>query len=148
MEKTSIEKLLDLVNCVLDLSDLQQQLGYVKGPISTVAMLGLVGESGEVLAETMINTSSLSVLNIRREAVQIAAAVDGLKKAIRIGNDNSSIILPSEKEDLFDKELADAFYYLNALAINRGFTIFQLAKMAHDKVRAKQAAGGSSEDKR
>lgn len=131
------------------LNKLQQELGYVKGEISTVAMLGLVGEAGEVLDEVVIKagTGSVRLRGTVMETIVNCAELDTFKKQARKGN-----IAPEfeivESEINFNSELADCFYYLNILATNRGLTILDLAQMAHDKVRAKQAAGGSSEDRK
>jgi len=130
-------------NSIEQLTELQAELGYVRGEISTVAMLGLVGEAGEVLAETYGSENESKIIE---KAILICSQIDGLKKRVRSGTNHHFIYLPDEKIDKFKSELGDAFYYLNILATNVGLTIFDLAQMAHDKVRAKQAAGGSSED--
>lgn len=132
---------------IINLTKLQEELGYVKGEISTVAMLGLVGEAGEVFSECdlFIDTETLKS-TFFKEVTSKCREVEELKKRIRKGNDLTEVILRQSKVENFDKELADVFYYLNILATNRGLTVFDLAQMAHDKVRAKQAAGGSSED--
>lgn len=129
---------------------LQEELGYTKGEISTVAMLGLVGEAGEVLAETYTDDES-SNANFRAQIIHTlinCRKTDDYKKAIRSGELKISLNLDENHKSLFDEELADTFYYLNILATNRGLTINDLAQMAHDKIRAKQSQGGSSEDKR
>ena len=142
---------------------LQDELGYKKGEVSTVALLGLVGEAGEVLNETSFATNNLSAeqndklskylevvvpVGLIDAAKSICMDVDKLKKAVR--NKEFTILteMKSKNGEEFDKELADVLYYVNILATNRGLTIFDLAKMAHDKVRAKQTGGGSSEDKK
>jgi hypothetical protein len=135
------------------LIDLQAELGYVKGDISTVAMLGLVGEAGEVLGEihTVSNTIMYNAIGVHiKSTLDEISDLESYKKLIRKEDKKFVPIFevhPDKGED-FNKELADTFYYLQALATNRGLTIMDLAKMAHDKIRAKQAAGGSSEDKR
>lgn len=131
---------------VEQLTILQGELGYVQGEISTVAMLGLVGEAGEVLDEVNFNVKNSLISADLRDAINICGNLDRHKKALRKGTINLEIGLEKDQEISFDKELADTFYYLNILATNRGLTIFDLAQMAHDKVRAKQAEGGSSED--
>lgn len=145
------------------LTNLQAELGYVKGELSTVAMLGLIGEAGEVLSEVGMSGEAMSdeqikalnkLLEVRVPFSLIDATrslcrdVEKLKKAVRNKEFNVITTLMEEKEANFDAELSDTFYYLNILATNRGLTINDLAKMAHDKVRAKQASGGSSEDRK
>ena len=130
------------------LTKLQEELGYIKGEISTVAMLGLVGEAGEVLAETNVATVNEDSAYAIGQAIKGCSFLEIQKKEIRKGATHTILSLKKDQEESFDKELADAFYYLNILATNRGLTIDDLAQMAHDKVRSKQAAGGSSEDKK
>lgn len=128
------------------LTKLQAELGYKKGELSTVAMLGLVGEAGEVLGETMI-----SIFNDNQaipDAIRACAAMESLKKRVRSGDLSFSFELSPEQEARFDMELADTLGYVNALAINRGLTIFDLAQMLHYKIKRKQAEGGSSEDRK
>jgi len=135
----------DYCEPIFHLTNLQEELGYVKGEISTVAMLGLVGEAGEVLAETdvsLFNSKAAIIL----DAVNICTKVDDIKKLIRKREHFLELTISGNRMNAFKKELGDTFYYLNILATNVGLTIFDLAQMAHDKVRAKQADGGSSED--
>jgi hypothetical protein len=136
------------LNSLEKLTKLQEELGYVKGEISTVAMLGLVGEAGEVLAETSPSVKESVFARNILSAIENAKTIDNMKKRVR--NDTMSygeIMVSPNNFKLFDAELADCFYYLNILATNRGLTINDLAQMAHDKIRTKQAQGGSSEDK-
>lgn len=140
------------ISSLEQLTLLQQELGYKQGDISTVALLGLIGEAGEVLNETdaseIKNNNKNSGIDIYTEALVVTGKVDELKKEVRKGMSTFEISLPRSQEPEFDAELSDCFYYFNILAMNRGLTIEDLAKMAHDKVRAKQAAGGSSEDRK
>lgn len=135
MEKTGIELL----------TELQSELGYVPGPISTVAILGLVGEAGEVLAETHISLFNDRMVHTACQAIRACAEADKLKKDIRKGKAAGTITLESDQQLAFDTELADTFYYIKALAANRGLTIDDLARISHDKVRAKMESGKSSE---
>lgn len=131
------------------LTDLQKELGYKEGELSTVAMLGLVGEAGEVLAETEFVTSEEAYVLCTSRAIHITKSIDNLKKKVRKNSTIFKSVLPREKEEAFDVELGDVFYYLNILATNRGLTISNLAQMAHDKVRNKMATPtGSSEERR
>lgn len=109
-------------------------------------MLGLVGEAGEVLAEVSIPSKSNMFVSNIQDLIKSCKTIEYMKKRIREKSMDEEISLLPSRQDLFNKELADVFYYLNILATNRGLTIFDLAQMAHDKVRAKQVAGGSSED--
>lgn len=138
------------LNEVEQLTKLQYELGYTKGNVSPIALFGLFGEAGEVLNETsLINFNSFKDLNKDVEdAVSIAVSIDDYKKKIRRQTFTSSENIVFIDEVNFDIELADCFYYLNILATNRGLTINDLAKMAHDKVRSKQASGASSEDRK
>lgn len=136
---------------VEQLTILQEELGYKKGEISTVAMLGLVGEAGEVLSEIgfIDDCKNYALLPKYIEtAKNICAILESYKKSIRREERGSipKFTIEKDREQAFDSELADNLYYLTILATNRGLTIFDLAQMAHDKVRAKQSAGGSSED--
>lgn len=128
------------------LTNLQAELGYVKGELSTVAMLGLIGEAGEVLAETQID--NLSIIRDLTVTVSACSRVEALKKKARSGELKVGFVPGPGKVGSFKAELADVFYYINILATNMGLTINDLAQMAHDKVRAKQASGGSSEDRK
>lgn len=134
---------------IKNLTDLQHELGYGVGGISTIALLGLAGEAGEVLAETGSYPNPVfdEIKPTLVAYTEIAKTVDGHKKTIRRTGIGTGIlrIKPGNEEE-FDKELADVAYYLNILATNRGLTLGDLCQMAHDKVREKQRNGGSSED--
>lgn len=131
---------------------LQQELGYKEGELSTVAMLGLVGEAGEVLSEAGDVQNSFYYAMLPdgiSQAISFCKNLDDYKKVIR--KDEYPAHIP--KFDLsnidvakFKTELGDVVYCLNILATNLGLTLFDLAQMSHDKVRSKQANGGSSED--
>lgn len=145
-------------SAIRDLVKLQEELGYVKGPVSPVALLGLIGEAGEVLAEVNlmvkgeVKEEHADLFNVTvpfnsiSATVELCKKMDGLKKVIRKGEMEVKVEINEGK--LFDAELSDTFYYLVALATNRGLTVSDLARMGHTKVRAKQAAGGSSEDRK
>lgn len=136
------------ISSLEQLTLLQQELGYKQGDISTVALLGLIGEAGEVLNECGFKTDNEFPVRITMKAIAHCNTVDALKKEIRKGAIKFDLHVRPEKQAEFDSELSDTFYYLSILAMNRGLTIEDLAKMGHDKVRAKQAAGGSSEDRK
>jgi NTP pyrophosphatase (non-canonical NTP hydrolase) len=126
MEKTSIQKL----------TEIQQKVGYIKGSINNVALLGLFGEAGEVLNECKIRHNGIITPLPLDGAIEKAEQVDRLKKAIRNGNAKPHEIV-IENEELFDNELADVLYYLNALALNRGKTIEDYAELSYQKVLRK-----------
>ncbi len=71
-------------------------------------------------------------------AIENCQMVDDIKKKVR-DNDVKPITvkLLDENSDAFDIELADALYYINAIAINRGKTLEELAEMSFQKVLAK-----------
>ena len=135
--KDAIEKLTEL--------QLTLSPAYGPGPISTVAMLGLVGEAGEVLAECYHTENNFDII---QGAIQACERVDSLKKRVRKGTNDTFAFVQDASVDKFKSELADTFYYLNILATNMGLSIYDLAQMAHDKIKAKQAAGGSSEQQK
>lgn len=125
---------------------LQKELGYSEGEVSAVALLGLLGEAGEVLAETEYSSDSGYSEYIVKTAIQCTENVDELKKSIRKGLVNADMKIIEGSEHLFIKELADTVYYANILATNIGLTLQDLAQISHDKVRAKMATPtGSSE---
>lgn len=140
MEETAITRL----------TQLQKELGYEKGKVSPIALLGLVGEAGEVLNETVLmNFHSFKDLNKDvLDAISIAKCMDEYKKQIRKQTVKSSENIVFIDEGNFNAELADCFYYLNILAINRDLDLEDLANMAYNKIRLKQSQGGSSEDKK
>ena len=113
------------------LTEIQTKVGYTKGRINTIALLGLFGEAGEVLNEC----GAVDILpeHFMPEAIKIAQSVDSLKKQIR-NKQVPAIEIIIKNEELFDNEMADVLYYLNALAINRGKTLADYAKISYDKV--------------
>lgn len=138
------------MNSIEQLTVLQEELGYKKGEISTVAMLGLVGEAGEVLENTCSKSSYKNLFKVIDAALKACRKVETLKKHVRADSSGSLFELDITEDDMpnFKSELGDCFYYLNILATNVGLTVFDLAQMAHDKIKRKQAEGGSSEDRR
>lgn len=133
-------------NSIELLTALQKELGYSEGDLSAVALLGLVGEAGEVLNETTYASDSPYSEFIVNSAINSCEHLDELKKSIRSGLVKAELYLPEDNEVKYVKELADTLYYLNILAMNQGLTLFDLAQVSHDKVRAKmQTPGGSSE---
>jgi hypothetical protein len=117
------------------LSDLQTQVGYKEGPINPVALLGLFGEAGEVLAEVAFESKSGLAEAIREKSVSSSRVADDLKKHIRDKKNQHpiTVVLDPSKESLFDKEMADTLYYLNALAICRGKTLEDYAEISYQK---------------
>ncbi|QIP16787.1 hypothetical protein G8759_31180 [Spirosoma aureum] len=131
------------------LNDLQAQIGYNPGPINLIALLGLMGEAGEVLGETRPETDSTIQEDDRNQVIALAVDItraidaaytlDSRKKYFRnrVMAAPVSIATKDEDETVFNKELADAFYYVLALARNRSLTINDLARMSYEKVQAK-----------
>lgn len=119
-EQSYVEKLTDWV----------KQIGYKKeedGKVSKVALLGAIGEIGEVAAETDAIHSGL----ISR-VVHLAELCDGEKKMVRKANPPETVQLVNPEN--FDIELSDAFYYQLILALNRGLSIEDLARISYNKV--------------
>lgn len=110
-----------------------QGVGYEKGNINNVALLGLFGEAGEVLNECKIKEDGIIKSLPLEGAIEKAEQVDRLKKAIRDGEVKPHEIV-IENEDKFDNEMGDILYYLNALAINRGKTLNDYAEISYQKV--------------
>ena len=121
------------------LTDLQKELGYKKGDIDPVAVLGIAGESGEILNELefeIIKTAfpKMTLMEING-FVRIAERIDTIKKEVR--NKDLDIICNIKSTEEFDLEISDLFYYLNAICINRGKSIEDYAKLSFDKVTEK-----------
>lgn len=135
----------DHMNSIEQLTELQLELGYKRGELSTVAMLGLVGEAGEVLDETDYDIHRVLRSEIVK-AIHYCRKVDELKKIVRSGEEDLTLGLYDEDGKDFNAELADCLYYINILAFNRNLTLWDLAQMAYDKIKRKQSEGGSSED--
>lgn len=120
------------------LTGLQKEVGYEKGTINNVALLGLFGEAGEVLNEVKMTKNEDGSGWYFEEgdkalAISVANKLDGFKKAIR-DKKHEPLFIKINNEELFDKEMSDVLYYLNALAINRGKTLNDYAKISYDKV--------------
>lgn len=133
------------------LTELQNIIGYVSGDISPVAILGFMGEVGEVAAEMTFKTTEpryeyggklcSDLIGLKLDLAQSSSRLDTIKKMVR--NDPSlNISVQILDEAKFDMELADQFYYLNALAIERGLSLDDLARMSYEKVIGKQATVG------
>jgi len=123
------------------LAALQNHYGYVKGEIDPVALLGLFGEAGEVIGETKlidITNDLIKADDLKQLAVNSAKQLDDFKKVLRKKQAVINVIT-SEPPQAFNTELADCFYYVHALAINRGLTIEDLAQISLDKIKAKEA---------
>lgn len=136
------------------LTELQKEIGYLPGVISPVAMLGLMGEIGEV-AEHIVPSADLSNLELDEsllmnstyiigrsntdDFVRTSKRLDNLKKQIRKNEliaGRYSFAVANEAE--FDKELGDVYYYLNAIRIARRLSWEDLARMSYEKVMEKQ----------
>lgn len=125
-------------NSIEKLTNLQKEFGYKEGEISPVALLGLFGESGEVMNEckqkSMINND---LLRICPDGIKAALLVDEFKKNVRNGTFPFGKIV-IEDEEKFDKEMCDVIYYFNILALNRGKTINDYAEISYQKVMSKK----------
>jgi len=129
-------------NSIDKLTAIQNEVGYVKGTINNIALLGLFGEAGEVMDECIFITKGDPIhykdydntpVSLKEKSIEIAKRIDGLKKQIR-----DKVMPPFEitieNEERFDSEMADALYYFNALAINRGKTLNDYAELSLNKV--------------
>lgn len=115
----------------------QKEIGYKENEgISPVALLGIAGEAGEVLAECDIHIISAEKRSagakqvvIDAECIKIiqsARYLEHFKKSIRSGERTAS----SEVTNNFLPELADLLYYINIAAFQAGSSLEQLAAMA------------------
>lgn len=129
---------------------LLRELGYGKGKQLDVALLGLVGEAGEVIGETHISLfANPEVHTTINKVIEAAGEADSLKKAIRKNTvAGVGFEVMSEKRTAFKTELADLYYYFNAVSIETGITLDELAKISHDKVRGKMATPTGSAEQR
>jgi len=124
---------------------LQLAVGYKAGTINPIAILGLYGEAGEVLAETFFTSTMRteaeligSPERVRKTAVDVARTIDMMKKLIRDDKENKmEVVVNIPINRNFDIEVADALYYLNAIAIGRGMTLADYAEISYQKVSAK-----------
>lgn len=100
----------------------------------------MAGESGEVFNEVHLVDENFKTFKngnaLQGAFTNTAILVDNFKKQIRKGEMHvvKSVIID---EMNFDEELADTLYYLNILAMNRGYTLNHYAQMAIDKVQRK-----------
>ena len=115
------------------LTEIQKEVGYEKGTINNIALLGIFGEAGEVLNECKIKEDGIIKPLPLEGAIEKAEQVDRLKKAIRDKEAKAHEIV-IENEENFDSEMSDVLYYLNALAINRGKTLNDYAELSLNKV--------------
>jgi len=122
-------------NSIEKLTAIQKEVGYEKGDINNVAVLGLFGEAGEVINECdfLISTDGIDGLQLIQDGIASSLKVDSLKKQIRDKIKKPYKIHIKNEED-FDNEMADVLYYLNALAINRGKTLNDYAELSCKKV--------------
>lgn len=119
-EQSYVEK---LTNWVKSIGYKQEEEGHV----SKVALLGLIGEAGEVVAETdMIGNGLIS------RVVHLAELCDGEKKMVR--KDNPAATVQIVNPEKFAEELSDSLYYHIVLALNKGLTIEDLARISYNKV--------------
>ncbi|RYC70696.1 hypothetical protein EQG79_00660 [Spirosoma sordidisoli] len=142
-------------NYVTKLTALQHQIGYVKGRIQPVALLGLLGEVGEVAAEAEIYADNTQIGEIddlltfeqviahyKALFVEFASEIDRIKKKVRSDSRYSQALRFEVTETKFNVELADVFYYLNATASCLGMSLEDLAKLSYQKVIARRATIG------
>lgn len=128
-----------------ELTALQRKVGYTEGEINVVALLGLFGEAGEVLEGCALlddaplnSTHGRTASDLKHAGVNIAKDIDTLKKLIRKQEYPFKVTaFRHMHDDKFDHELCDVLYYLNALAINRGLTLEDLARLSVEKVKQK-----------
>lgn len=118
----------------------QAIMGYNPGNLKSeyIAMLGLMGESGEVLEEWF--KPQFPYKNVFGPAVddfiKKSRLLDDLKKKVRDGKTfHIDPVLP-EKEKLI-AELADQFYYLLAASTMQGVTLNHLAELSLKKIEQK-----------
>lgn len=143
-EETALQKL----------SKFQEEVGYVKGPVNTVALLGLFGEAGEVLGECKYESDQKEIKESLPyaiiTAIDVARNIDNLKKIVR-DKIHPPVTIHIEANDKLNTELADVFYYIHALAKNRGLSLEDLAAMSlkkiGDKKLQKDVSHGSSQKK-
>jgi hypothetical protein len=125
---------------IFNLNKLQSEFGYKRGEIDPVALLGLFGEAGEVLNETILHDVTNDLIktsDLQDLAVNSARQVDDFKKQIRKGMAKINVSIKDHPQ-AFNTELADCFYYLNILATNQGLTLADLAQISLDKIKAKK----------
>lgn len=118
------------------LTELQKKVGYKEGPPNSVAILGLYGESGEVLAEVNLSGTTIQADFLYGQSINVAKEVDFLKKSLR-DKKIAPLVANIKNVEAYDKELADVLYYLNCLAINRGKTLDYYAGLSVEKVLQK-----------
>ncbi len=144
MEKTYIQQL----------DDMHTMFGYEKlenNEVSLVAVLGIAGESGEVLEECIPSAdhSNLPVdpsleldnyyrrMNYDKDNMVVSAKVlDAMKKKSHSDPIFNRLSFAVEPER-FDLELSDLFYYVLLAAKNRGYTAEDLARISVKKLQEK-----------
>jgi hypothetical protein len=72
-----------------ELTNMQRSVGYQEGEINIIALLGLIGEAGEVLEEWLhqyhtADFKEYPILIMLEKAVQLAKSIDGVKKVYGI----------------------------------------------------------------
>lgn len=141
---------------VQKLTELQNSIGYVAGSVSPVAILGLFGEAGEVANECGFNpvrglseqeedqaeSITMGFVQDLLNFIDDAKELDNVKKKIRNGLSESISVGCNDHENAFNVELADLFYYLNAVAIGRGLSLDDLARISYEKVMRKRVTIG------
>jgi phosphoribosyl-ATP pyrophosphohydrolase len=131
------------------LTSLQVTLGFNdnKGVLDNVAVLGFGGEAGEVMEELGTERGEYKVQASMSAFTYAARNLDFHKKQMRDGKEPYVEITITDRDRLIS-ELADHFYYQNAILINLGLTHEDLAMLVFAKVKAKHIANSQYKDKR
>jgi phosphoribosyl-ATP pyrophosphohydrolase len=116
------------------LTDLQIKQGFVpdSGVLSPIAILGYIGEAGEVAGEISTPKGEYQIQAKLSQIMYAARRLDTLKKQIR-DKKTTPVEICIENPELLIAELADHLYYTNAICIELGLTLEQLAEMALNK---------------
>ena len=116
------------------LTELQIKQGFLPdtGVLSPIAILGYIGEAGEVAGEISTPKGEYHVSAKIAQVMYSARGVDFIKKEIR-DKQAPPIEIVIANPDLLKSELADHFYYMNAVCIELGITHEELAEMAVKK---------------
>lgn len=136
------------------LTELQIKKGFTfnGGIVDDVAVLGFAGEAGEVIGELYPERKykdhgERAVDAGMTQFCEIAECLDDFKKAIRNGNMPGVKIVIENHGNLI-KELADHYYYFNAICNNLGLSFETLAEIVYKKALANEQANPEWEVKR